>query len=234
MKRKLLLCLAILSSTSVLFTNCDQVGQVGLQAQESSKLASTAVPDGGDANNDPGSNSQENYDDFDGNIGLPGGVDHSVKAKDCLVSFKDQGVASNQQDMSVKDQRGSVKIASVRNLILENIRGSVRVDLAANITSIYDIRGSLRANAIEKASKVDDVRGSVCLSARNVETISNARGSVLVSAQSVESIENVRGSIAIYKAQVRRVANIRGSICLYQGAQIQDLSEHKGVVQKCD
>lgn len=234
MNRKLLLCLAILSSTSVLFTNCDQVGQVSLQATESSKLSSTGNPDGGVANSAPDSNSEENYDDFDGDIGTPGGVDNSVKAKDCLASFSNEGISVSQQDMSVKDQRGIVKIASVRNLILENIRGNVQVNLAGNITSIYDVRGSLRANAIEKTGRVDDVRGSVCLSARNVDSISNARGGVLVSAQSVESIENVRGSIAIYKAQVRRVANIRGSICLYQGAQIQDLSQHKGSVQKCD
>ncbi|HEY8270027.1 MAG TPA: hypothetical protein VIG33_04010 [Pseudobdellovibrionaceae bacterium] len=136
---------------------------------------------------------------------------------------------ASTQDLELKDKSGNFSVGAVRNLVIKNVSGALKVQSAINIPSISFLSGNSYIRLAGDITTISDSASVRIDKAGNVGTVLNTRGGIQLNALTIGSYIKAAGNSCIRARSIGKVQSMNGTKTIIAN-EINELSAVTGVV----
>ena len=131
-------------------------------------------------------------------------------------------------DLEIKNKSGNISEGAVRNLLVQNRSGRLRVDSAMAVSSILSVSGDNYLRVTGDIGVINDVGGSFRIDkSRNVSAVLNSQGTFQLNAETLGSYTNASGNACIRAGLIGKIQSINGTKT-FIASEINEISVEKG------
>jgi hypothetical protein len=131
-------------------------------------------------------------------------------------------------DMEIKNKSDNISIGAVRNLLVQNRSGRLRVDSAMAISSILSVDGNNYLRVTGDIDVMNDIGGSFRIDkSGNVGSVVNSYGTFQLNARSLGSYTKASGNACIRAGFIGKIQSMNGTKT-FIASEIAEMSIEKG------
>lgn len=155
--------------------------------------------------------------------------------------------ALSTQDVELKNRSGNHALGAVRNLLIQNVSGKLRVDSAMEVSMISGVSGNSHFHILGDIASITNVNGSVLIdkagdvglvtgtngsfqmNARTLGAYRNGSGNACVRAESIGKIESMNGHKTFIATRIEELSALTGEVHVF-GAEVHSVINTGGKI----